>query len=116
MTDTLNTEVREQNLSTQEPDAASDKLASLGRPNQVTATMRVRWARQGYVFLVGTFVVCVVIQVFIAGMAVFVNPAQWSTHMSFVHVFEFIPFIMVAVAFIGRLPRELKLLPVGLWC
>lgn len=75
----------------------------------------VRWARRGFVLLSGLFAICVVIQVFIAGMAVFVDPANWSLHTTFIHVFELLPFVMLVVAFIGRLPRTLKLLPVGLW-
>lgn len=76
---------------------------------------RVRWARGGYVVVAGLFVVCVVIQVFIAGMAVFVDPANWSLHANFVHVFEFLPLVMLVGAFLGRLSRGLKLLPVVLF-
>jgi hypothetical protein len=76
---------------------------------------RVRWARGGYVVVAGLFVVCVIIQVFIAGMAVFVDPANWSLHATFVHVFEFLPLIMLVLAFLGRLSRRLKLLPVVLF-
>lgn len=117
MTDAPVTDDREQNTKTQElsADATGPESAPLARTDQVSATQRVRWARRGYVLFAGGFVVCVAIQVFIAGMAVFVNPARWSTHLSFVHVFEFIPFIMVALALVGQLPRDLKLLPVGLW-
>lgn len=75
----------------------------------------VRWTRGGYVLVAGLFVICVVIQVFIAGMAVFVDPANWSLHTTFIHVFEVLPLVMLALAFVGRLPRKLKSLPVGLW-
>jgi hypothetical protein len=75
---------------------------------------RVLWSRRGYVLFAGLFVVCVLIQVYIAGMAVFVNPEQWSLHTAFIHVFEFLPIIMLVLAFAGQLPRRLKWLPVGL--
>lgn len=96
-------------------DATGVESAPLARTDQVSVTQRVRWARRGYVFFAGLFVACVAIQVFIAGMAVFVNPARWSLHLGFVHVFEFIPFIMLGLAFVGRLSRDLKLLPIGLF-
>lgn len=76
---------------------------------------RVRWARRGFVLFSGLFAICVVIQVFIAGMAVFVDPANWSLHTAFIHVFELLPLVMLVLAFIGRLTRTLKWLPVGLW-
>ena len=76
---------------------------------------RVRWSRYGYLLLAGIFVVCVVVQVFIAGMAVFVDPANWSLHMTFVHVFEFLLIPILVLAFLGQLPRDLKWLPVVFW-
>lgn len=76
---------------------------------------RVRVARYGYLLFAGIFAVCVVVQVFIAGMAVFVDPTNWSLHMTFVHVFEFLLIPMLVLAFLGRLPRGQKWLVVGLW-
>lgn len=76
---------------------------------------RIRWARGGYVVVAGLFVVCVLIQVFIAGMAVFVDPENWSLHANFVHVFEFLPLVMLVLAFLGRLSQGLKLLPAVLF-
>lgn len=83
------------------------------RDEQVST--RIRWAQRGYVLLAGLFAVCVLVQVFIAGMAVFVDPANWSLHTTFIHVFELLPLLMLVLAFLGRLPRGLKWLPVGLW-
>jgi hypothetical protein len=76
---------------------------------------RVRWARRGFVLFSGLFAICVVIQVFIAGMAVFVDPANWNLHTTFVHIFELLPLVMLVLAFIGGLPRTLKWLSVGLF-
>jgi mercuric ion transport protein len=46
-------------------------------------------------------------QVYIAGAATFVNPANWAKHIEFVHLFGFtIPLLMLIFAFIGRLPRR----------
>lgn len=73
------------------------------------------WARRGYVLSAGAFMVGVLIQVYLAGMAVFVDPTYWGLHTTFVHILELIPAIMLVLAFIGGLPREMKLIPVGLF-
>jgi hypothetical protein len=76
---------------------------------------RIRWARRGFVLFAGAFVIGVLIQVYIAGMAVFVDPANWSLHANFVHIIEWFPLIMLVLAFPGQLSRELKLLSVVLF-
>lgn len=81
----------------------------------MTASRRVSWARYGYVLSTGLFAVGVLAQVFLAGMAVFVDPANWSLHRGFVHVVELLLFPMLVFAFLGALPRSLKLVPVGLF-
>ncbi|WP_227354326.1 DUF6220 domain-containing protein [Haladaptatus salinisoli] len=81
----------------------------------MTTSRRVSWARYGYVLLAAVFAVCVLVQVYIAGMAVFVDPANWELHTTFVHLFGFVPFLLFGLALLGRLSRTLKLLPVGLY-
>ncbi len=66
-------------------------------------------ARGSYTFLSSAFVAGVLIQVFFAGMGAF--GANWSYHLTFVHVLEPVPLLMVPVAFIGRMPWSLRLLP-----
>ncbi|WP_436343902.1 DUF6220 domain-containing protein [Natronorubrum sp. FCH18a] len=73
------------------------------------------WGRYGYCGLAGLFAACVLVQTYIAGMAIFVDPENWTLHASFVHLFEVVPFLMVFVAFLGRLSWPLRLLPVGLF-
>ena len=51
-------------------------------------------------------------QVFFAGMGAF--GADWSYHLTFVHLLEPVPLLMVPVAFVGRLPWGLRLLPLAL--
>ena len=51
---------------------------------------------------------CVTVQTFIAGMAVFTNPNHWETHTTFVHLFEFLPLLMVIFAFAGKLSSALR--------
>lgn len=67
---------------------------------------RIRLISFIYLLLSIIFLLCVVIQVFIAGLAIFVNPAHWVKHMGFVHIFEFVPILMFILTFIGKLPRS----------
>lgn len=59
--------------------------------------------------------VCVIIQVFFAGMAVFVSPTHWAQHTSFIHIFEYVPLIMLLLSFAGRLPARLRWLSAALF-
>ncbi len=72
----------------------------------------VRGSRVCYALLASAFAACVLVQVFFAGMGAF--GADWSWHTSFVHVLELLPLPMAPVAFAGRLPWSLRLLPLGL--
>lgn len=79
-----------------------------------SVSRRVLWSRYGYVGSMALFAVCVLVQIYIAGMAVFVDPANWDLHGGFVHVFEFIPLPLLVAAFLGRLPRTFKSIPIVL--
>lgn len=69
----------------------------------------VRVARIFYALLSSGFVVCVLVQVFFAGMGAF--GADWSYHVAFGHLLEPLPMLMIPVAFVGRLSWVLRLLP-----
>jgi len=71
----------------------------------------VRFSRIGYAVLSSVFVVCILLQVFFAGIGAF--GADWSWHVTFVHFLEPLPLLMVPMAFVGRLPWGLRLLPLG---
>ncbi|MBA2782345.1 MAG: hypothetical protein H0T74_05420 [Rubrobacteraceae bacterium] len=72
----------------------------------------VRLARIGYALLSSVFVACVLVQVFFAGMGAF--GADWAWHLTFAHFLELPPLLMIPMAFVGRLPWALRLLPFGL--
>jgi hypothetical protein len=72
-----------------------------------------RYGRFIFALLALIFMVCVVTQVFLAGMAVFVDQ-NWKPHTSFVRIFQFIPILMFAVSFIGRVPNRLRWSSFGL--
>lgn len=72
----------------------------------------IRLARIVFAGLASVFLAGVLTQVFFAGMGAF--GADWSWHRSFVHLLEPLPLLMILVAFVGRLPWGLRLLPLGL--
>lgn len=62
-----------------------------------------------YVFVVLAWLIlgCVILQTFLAGMSVFTDPSHWKDHTIFVHLFEYLPLLMLILAFTGRLPNTL---------
>jgi len=54
------------------------------------------------------FFIAIVFQVFLAGVALFANSSQWAVHKSFVVYFEFIPIVMLVLAFFGGIPKKLR--------
>lgn len=81
----------------------------------MTEPGRVQLGRYGYLVLAVFFAICVLAQIYIAGMAVFIDPANWSLHKTFIHVFEPVLILLLVLSFIGRLPRSLKIAPIGLF-
>jgi hypothetical protein len=74
----------------------------------VSLPARVRWARRGFLVLAWVFAGCVAVQVFLAGMGTFVDSARWLWHTSFIHAFEFLPLLMLPVAFLARVPVAMR--------
>ena len=58
--------------------------------------------------LAWVFVGCVAVQVFLAGMAIFVDAARWTWHTTFVHVLEGLPLLMLPLAFLARAPAAMR--------
>ena len=69
---------------------------------------RKRYSRVVFAALAWVLVVCVVVQVFLAGLIVF-EGEYIEDHRTFVHAFEFVPWIMLLLVFIGRLGRTLAI-------
>lgn len=70
------------------------------------------WARCCYLGAAILLTASVLVQAYIAGMAVFVDPAQWSAHVSFGNILPVFLVLLFLFAFLGRLPRMHKGLPV----
>jgi len=75
---------------------------------------RVRHIRVGFVVLSGIFTLCVTLQVFIAGLALFVDSSSWHRHTTFVHFFEYLPVLMLLLAIFGQLPPKVRWQSLGL--
>jgi hypothetical protein len=76
---------------------------------------RVRIGRFGFALLGLIFTACVIVQVFLAGLAVFVNKDDWGPHTSFVISFEFVPIFMFILSFVGRVSGRLRWTSLGLY-
>ena len=63
----------------------------------ITRVMRVL-----YVVFAWVLALCLLIQVFLAGLGIFGSPALLSLHTTFVHFFEFLPILLILLALLGR--------------
>ena len=70
---------------------------------------RKRYSRIAFTALAWLLVVCVLVQVFLAGLIVFESGDYIEDHQTFVHFFEFVPWIMLLTVFIGGLGRTLAI-------
>lgn len=66
----------------------------------------MRLARQGHLLLAWAFVAGVVVQVFLAGLGVFDDPATFGVHATWGYTLELLPVILVVLAAVGRLGRR----------
>ncbi|QKG84400.1 hypothetical protein GXN76_07850 [Kroppenstedtia pulmonis] len=78
-------------------------------------TRGVRIFRIAFACLATIFAVCIIVQIFIAGLAVFVSPVNWMRHRMFAHLFNALPLIMLILSFVGRLPRKISWKSFGLF-
>ncbi len=63
------------------------------------------FARLALPVVSGLFVACCVIQVFLAGLGVFDDPAAFLTHAGFAYLFGWLTLIMLVLAIAGRSGR-----------
>jgi hypothetical protein len=63
-------------------------------------------ARLWHPVAAATFVACGVIQVFLAGLGVFDDPAAFVTHREFGYLFGWLTLVILVLALIGREPRR----------
>ncbi|GIQ70562.1 hypothetical protein DUZ99_15210 [Xylanibacillus composti] len=82
------------------------KERSITKLNQVSRAL--------YFSLACGLIACILIQTYLAGMALFMDPGHWRTHTLFVHMFEVIPLLMLIFSFTGRLPISMRMESTGL--
>lgn len=66
----------------------------------------VRWSRPVFRAMAFLFLAGVAVQVFLAGMGVFVGPLRWVWHENFGHILGQLPFLMLILAFVSRQPSR----------
>lgn len=95
--------------------ATTLRSAAPAAPPTTTTSARVRAARLAYRVMAWLLVACILVQVFLAGVAVFSDPAWWPHHATFVHVFELVPILMLVAGFIGRARWPLLVATFAAW-
>ncbi|WP_143811909.1 MULTISPECIES: DUF6220 domain-containing protein [Paenibacillus] len=73
-----------------------------------------RMARICFMTLAWLFTISVAIQVFFAGLALFVSPDNWLIHANFARYFSLLPLIMAVLAWTARLPGKMIRRSLGL--
>lgn len=68
-------------------------------------TTRVVVARRALAITGWLLAAAVLVQVFLAGRAVFVGPEWWQRHRAFVHTFEWLSPLAVILAYVARAAR-----------
>jgi hypothetical protein len=63
-----------------------------------------------YRFLATFLTFAIIVQVFLAGLGVLVNPSYFAWHGNFAHIIEFIPLLMLLFGVMARLDRRTLLL------
>lgn len=91
-----------------------ERFATLIVPAPVRGTMEPRPWRWAFAVAAWLFVAAVVVQVYLAGHALFAE-AGWEAHENWVHVFEFLPIVLFAVAWPARVGRDFPWWSLGLF-
>ncbi|NOU72668.1 hypothetical protein GC098_14755 [Paenibacillus sp. LMG 31458] len=72
-------------------------------------------ARMVFKAMVRIFAICILIQVFLAGLALFWDSAQWASHTGFARLLIIVSILILVISFIARLPLSLRLRSAGLF-
>ena len=74
-----------------------------------------RVSRTVFMILAWGLALCILVQTLIAGLAIFTHASYWASHRIFVHIFGYLPILMLVFAFACRLPHSLRWHCVGLY-
>lgn len=89
---------------------AGDRSAEL-----TTLSPFVVRARLVFKAMVMIFAICILVQVFLAGLALFWNSAEWASHKGFAILTIIVSILIFVLSFIARLPLSLRLRSAGLF-
>jgi hypothetical protein len=68
----------------------------------------IHYFRVSFLILAWIFVISIIGQTFIAGLAIFSHYSYWNTHTQFVVFFQFIPVLMLVLSFLGKLSKQIR--------
>jgi uncharacterized integral membrane protein len=88
-------------------------VSKAGEENNESA--RIRSVRFVYGLLAAGYLMCVILQVFFAGLGVFVDNKDLELHRVFANYFEFGSIVMFLLSFVGRIRGGLRWLTLGLF-
>lgn len=77
--------------------------------NTLQAGTFTRVMRILYIISAWLFALCILIQVFLAGLGVFDSATFFSAHIAFAHNFQYIAILLLILALLGRFPRAIPL-------
>lgn len=72
-------------------------------------------ARLVFKAMVRILAICILIQVFLAGLAQFWSSAHWASHAGFARLLIIVSVLLLVISFIARLPLSLRLRSAGLF-
>jgi hypothetical protein len=64
-------------------------------------------ARTGLALVAGLFAICLIVQIFLAGLGIFDGPRNFETHRNFGYTIGLLTLAMIVLAIVGRVPRLL---------
>jgi hypothetical protein len=73
------------------------------------------YARIAYLVAAWLFVLCVLVQLFLAGLGVFAGYQNFFTHRDFAYLFGWLPVVMIVAGLLGRMPRRMIVLALVLF-
>ena len=65
------------------------------------------FARTAHPIVAAAFVVCAILQVFLAGLGVFDDPKAFITHRDFGYIFGWLTLAILVLALVGRMPGRI---------
>lgn len=79
---------------------------TVGHRHRQARSMLRSIARRALPIAAAAFVVCAIVQIFLAGLGVFDDPTSFVTHREFGYLFGWLTLIILVLALLGRTPRR----------